>query len=232
MWRGSPSYGVRSGVTMSQNIRATPCSAGRHGSTLNVSGSGIAIMSDSSIGLKPVIEDPSNPIPPSNASDSSVALIENALSWPRMSVNQRRMKRMSRSETSEMTSSAVRWRDVAVIERGTLLAASREGGKSGADGLAASAEPAVGPRLELDERGLELGAHLRQRVLDPQGRSGNHRPLDDAARLELLHALGQQAVRQLGHGLSDLREAQRAVHQDAQDRSGPPSPPHIHGLVG
>src|SRR6476646_6747709 len=154
---------------MSQNILATPCSAGRHGSTLNVWGSGIAIMSDSSIGLKPVIEDPSNPIPPSNASASSVALIENALSWPRMSVNQRRMKRMSRSETSEMTSSAVRWRDVAVIGRRTLLAAAREGGKrpwrSGADCLAMPAEPAVGPRLQLDERRLELGAHLRQRVL-------------------------------------------------------------------
>ena len=65
---------------MSQNIRATPCSTGRHGSVENVLGSGIAIMSDSSIGLKPVIEEPSNPIPPSNASVSSVALIENAFS--------------------------------------------------------------------------------------------------------------------------------------------------------
>ena len=52
-------------------------------------------MSDSSIALKPVIEEPSKPIPPSNASASSVALIENAFSWPRMSVNHRRMKRMS-----------------------------------------------------------------------------------------------------------------------------------------
>ena len=60
-------------------------------------GSGIAIMSDSSIGLKPVIEEPSKPIPPSNASPSSVALIENDFSCPRMSVNHSRMKRMSRS---------------------------------------------------------------------------------------------------------------------------------------
>ncbi len=79
-YRGSPSYGVRSGVWMSQNIRAVPCSSGRHGRTANVLGSGIAIMSDSSIGLKPVIEEPSKPMPPSNASASSVALIENALS--------------------------------------------------------------------------------------------------------------------------------------------------------
>ena len=78
-------------------MRATPCSSGRHGSTANVVGSGIAIMSDSSIALKPVIEEPSKPIPPSNASSSSAALIENDFSWPRMSVNQKRMKRMSRS---------------------------------------------------------------------------------------------------------------------------------------
>ena len=65
---------------MSQNIRPTPTSSGRHGSCTNVDGSGWAIMSDSSIALKPVIEEPSNPIPPSNASASSVTLIENAFS--------------------------------------------------------------------------------------------------------------------------------------------------------
>ena len=54
----------------------------------------MAIMSDSSIALKPVIEEPSKPIPPSNASSSSAALIENDFSCPRMSVNQKRMKRM------------------------------------------------------------------------------------------------------------------------------------------
>ena len=61
-------------------MRATPASLGRQGSAMNVLGSGIAIMSDSSIALKPVIEEPSKPIPPSNASASSVTLIENALS--------------------------------------------------------------------------------------------------------------------------------------------------------
>ena len=110
MWRGSPSYGSPSGVRMSANMRATPppSSSGRHGSTANVVGSGIAIMSDSSIALKPVIEEPSKPIPPSNASSSSAALIENDFSWPRMSVNQRRMKRIPRSSASALTSSGVR----------------------------------------------------------------------------------------------------------------------------
>ena len=82
---------------MSQNIRAVAFSAGRQGRIAKLVGSGIAIMSDSSIGLKPVIDEPSKPIPPSNASSSSDELIENDLSWPRTSVNQRRMKRTSRS---------------------------------------------------------------------------------------------------------------------------------------
>jgi len=57
-------------------MRPTPCSSGRQGSTAKVAGSGIAIMSDSSIALNPVIEDPSNPMPASSAPSSSAALIE------------------------------------------------------------------------------------------------------------------------------------------------------------
>src|SRR5215210_4270924 len=106
-WRGSPSYGVRSGVRMSQNMRATPWCSGRHGSTANVLASGIAIMSDSSIALKPVIEEPSKPMPPSKASSSSATLIEKDFSWPRMSVNQKRMKRTWRSSQMALTSSGV-----------------------------------------------------------------------------------------------------------------------------
>jgi hypothetical protein len=64
-------------------------------------------MSDSSIALKPVIDEPSKPIPPSNASSSSAALMENDFSCPRMSVNQKRMKRMECSWTIALTSSAV-----------------------------------------------------------------------------------------------------------------------------
>ena len=52
-------------------------------------------MSDSSIGLNPVIEEPSKPMPPSKASSSSAALIEKLFSWPSRSVNQSRTKRTS-----------------------------------------------------------------------------------------------------------------------------------------
>jgi hypothetical protein len=64
-------------------------------------------MSDSSIALKPVIEEPSKPIPPSNASSSCSTEIEKDFNCPRMSVNQRRMKRMLFSAASALTSSAV-----------------------------------------------------------------------------------------------------------------------------
>ena len=96
-------------------MRATPSSSGRQGSTANVAGSGIAIMSDSSIALKPVIDDPSKPIPPSNASCSSEALIENDFSWPRMSVNQSRMNRM-------LCSSTYAWMSLGVLGRSATVA--------------------------------------------------------------------------------------------------------------
>ncbi len=67
----------------------------------------MAIMSDSSMALKPVIDEPSKPMPPSNASSSSSLPTEKLFSCPRMSVNQKRMKRMSRSSTSALTSAAV-----------------------------------------------------------------------------------------------------------------------------
>ena len=65
---------------VAEHPRHPGLAAGARAARENVLGSGIAIMSDSSIALKPVIEEPSKPIPPSNASASSVALIENAFS--------------------------------------------------------------------------------------------------------------------------------------------------------
>ena len=61
----------------------------------------MAIMSDSSIGLKPLIEEPSKPMPPSKASSRSATLIEKLFSWPRRSVNQRRTKRTSFSSQGD-----------------------------------------------------------------------------------------------------------------------------------
>jgi hypothetical protein len=65
-------------------------------------------MSDSSTGLKPVIEEPSKATPFSRASSRRSAPTLKDFSWPRMSVNQKRRKRMSRSCMIARTSSAVR----------------------------------------------------------------------------------------------------------------------------
>src|SRR3954451_19197927 len=201
---------------MSANIRATPpasCS-GRHGSSRKVLGSGIAIMSDSSIALKPVIEEPSKPIPASNAPSRSCELIENDFSWPRMSVNQRRMKRTPVSRTWASTSSAVvGCSSVSAIEARTL-------------------QPAQRPRAELAQGRSQLAAHVRQSVLDPRGRAVAHVALDDAASLELLHALGEQGVGGVRHPPADLREAHRAaLEQHVDDRARPALADQLDRLV-
>src|SRR5438034_3758278 len=74
---------------MSQIIRATFVSPSFQGMTWNVSGSGIATMSDSSIALNPVIDDPSKPIPSSSASSISLGVTAKLFRCPSMSVNQR-----------------------------------------------------------------------------------------------------------------------------------------------
>ena len=48
----------------------------------NVAGSGIATMSDSSIALKPVIDEPSKPIPSSSAPSTSLERDREALQMP------------------------------------------------------------------------------------------------------------------------------------------------------
>ena len=75
-------------MTTSQIIRATRVSPSFHGIIWNVSGSGIATMSDSSIALNPVIDEPSKPMPSSSAASSSCGVIAKLLRCPSRSVNQ------------------------------------------------------------------------------------------------------------------------------------------------
>jgi hypothetical protein len=74
------------------------------GMSWKVSGSGMATMSDSSIALKPVIDEPSKPIPSSSAPSSSWSVTAKLLRWPSMSVNQRWTKPTSSSLTLFSTS--------------------------------------------------------------------------------------------------------------------------------
>src|SRR3954464_4779639 len=69
-------------------IRAAFVSPSFHGIGVNVSGSGIATMSDSSIALKPVIDEPSKPIPSSSAASISLGVTAKLFRCPSMSVNQ------------------------------------------------------------------------------------------------------------------------------------------------
>ncbi len=108
------------------------------------------------------------------------------------------------------------------------------GGRSGRMPRAAglSGQPAPRPALELVYRGSQFLAHLGQLVLDAEGPAGPHRAHDDAVALELLHALRQQAVGELGHGLGDLTEAQRlAVDENADDRARPAATDQLDRLV-
>ncbi len=73
---------------MSQIIRATGRSEGRQGMIWKVEGSGMAIMSLSSIRQNPAMEEPSNPIPSSIPSCSSEGVMLKIFWTPRTSVNQ------------------------------------------------------------------------------------------------------------------------------------------------
>jgi hypothetical protein len=81
-------------VTTSQIIRPTFDSPERHGMTTKVAGSGIATMSDSSIALKPVIDEPSKPMPSSSAPSSSSGVIAKLFRCPSRSLNQRSIDSM------------------------------------------------------------------------------------------------------------------------------------------
>src|SRR5580765_8095701 len=86
---------------MSQIIRPTLVSPSRHGISWYVFGSGIATMSDSSIALKPVIDEPSKPIPSSRAPSISLGVTAKLFRCPSMSVNQ--------SSTNSTPSSSIRF---------------------------------------------------------------------------------------------------------------------------
>ncbi len=76
---------------MSQNMRATERSWGRQGMMAKVAGSGMAIMSDSSMRANPSMDEPSKPMPSSRALGSSSTVMATLFREPRMSVNQARM---------------------------------------------------------------------------------------------------------------------------------------------
>ena len=202
-------------------MRATPLSSGRHGSTANVDGSGMAIMSDSSIALKPVIDEPSKPMPPSKASSSSCALIEKLFSWPRMSVNQRRTKRMSRSSTKALTSSAVcGWSAMQLLLKSAYGAGERYG-----------LQPGARPGLERADGRLERLALPVSAYSTRTGMSSiTRRSTIPSASSSFIRSDSSRSERS---GTSCLTSEKRSgpVHQDEQDRAGPALADQLDGLV-
>ena len=97
-------------MVMSQNMRAEWCSPALvvQGSTWNVDGSGRATVSDSETRAKPSIDEPSKPMPSSNAPSSSAGAIATDLRYPSTSVNHSRTKRISRSSSVRSTNSFCR----------------------------------------------------------------------------------------------------------------------------
>ncbi len=93
VWRGQPANGLPSGSMTSQTRRATFPFGCDHGKMRNVSRSGTRPMSDSSIRVKPSIEEPSNWISPSSAFSNCERGTSTFLMIPRMSVNCRRRNR-------------------------------------------------------------------------------------------------------------------------------------------
>ena len=80
--------------------------------------------------------------------------------------------------------------------------------------------------------GSQLAAHGGQLVADLDRRAGVDVPRRRRRGLELLHALGEQPVAELGDGLGDLGEAQRAVvEQDGDDRARPAAADQLDRLV-
>ena len=63
-------------------------------------------------------------------------------------------------------------------------------------------QPSLGPVRHLSDRGAESQSLLRQRVLDPDRRLGNDRPLNDPFLLELLESLTEHAVGDVRDGVA------------------------------
>jgi hypothetical protein len=104
-WRESAAYGSPSGVRMSHTMRATDRSPACHGIVRYVVGSGSATMSDSSIALNPVTDEPSKPMPRSSVPGSSSRVMAKLFRRPTTSVNHSRMNLTSSSATRRSTSS-------------------------------------------------------------------------------------------------------------------------------
>ena len=104
-----PSNGLPLGRVMSQYMRMTRPSVGRHGSTVAVSGSGQSTRSLSSTFMNPAMDDPSKLTPSAKARGSSLAKSETFFWLPKISQNVSLANLTSLSSTKLRMSWAVRF---------------------------------------------------------------------------------------------------------------------------
>src|ERR671919_1678981 len=92
-------------------------------------------------------------------------------------------------------------------------------------------QPGARPDLQRPHGGLERAALLGERVFDARRHAFARAALDDPLRLELLQALGEEAVRQVGHEDLHLGETQRSIEQDEEDGARPALPDQLDRRV-
>src|SRR5436309_1868333 len=92
-------------------------------------------------------------------------------------------------------------------------------------------DPLVSPVRDRLDRRAERAPLFRQRVFHPNRRLGNDRPLDDPFLFELLEALAEHAVGDIGNGVAQRREAAARPEQDEDDGAGPPAADELAGTV-
>src|ERR671919_1046405 len=92
-------------------------------------------------------------------------------------------------------------------------------------------QPGARPDLQRPHGGLKRAALLGERVFNARRNAFARAALDDPLGLELLQALGEEAVRQVGHEDLHLGETQRSIEQDEQDGARPALPDQLDRRV-
>src|SRR5262249_7032948 len=81
------------------------------------------------------------------------------------------------------------------------------------------------------DRGGERASLPSQRVLDANRQVGDDRAVDDAFVLELLEALAEHPVGDVGNRAAQRREPAAAVEQDVDDGARPAAADELAGAV-
>ena len=91
--------------------------------------------------------------------------------------------------------------------------------------------PLVRPVGDCANRLGERPPLLRQRVFNADGRVGHDRPLDDPFGLELLQAIAEHAIGDVGNRIPQRGEPAGSLEEHEDDGARPPPPDQFAGTV-